>query len=167
MAQRKVKPAPAGASNYKHFRSARHCPNAFRFEYAWVNEGDFVTYSEGGSDPRSPYRIGKVVCLVRRDGTGKEYAEETLLVLTPNDLFTAGFVRHVPLSAVIEVRKASSGGDFARWFFFGEMPKPQTLCEFVQYGAMSDAYLGHYLTTPEGKIRSDWKNRKANAKVRT
>jgi len=149
------------AGKYRRFRKPRYCPNArtggFR---SWkVSEGDLILYREPHTDGTHGYVLARVLGLATHGGDGSEYPKPRLAVLAVDDMLTFGMERHVALEDVEEVLdRGAPARHFARWFLFGQMPPPELAYALVEYGGMSDGYLGEYLTGPEGELRKDWRD---------
>jgi hypothetical protein len=148
------------AGKFKRFRKPRYCPGASATGFRkWaVSEGDLVRYREEYADGSHGSRLARVLGLATHGGDGTEYPGPRLAVLAANDMLTCGYERHVAIEDVEEVLDPSQGRDFARWFLFGTVPGPELAYAVSEYGAMSDSYLGKYLTAPEGEVRKDWRD---------
>ena len=105
--------------------------------------------------------IDRVLCLVRRDGCGntlrtsKGKPEPQLLVLQLGDSMSFASERYVHPTWVTEVVQPN---DLLRWLLLGKVPSPELAVAFIKYGAMSSNYITKYLTSPEGEIRTDWRD---------
>jgi len=148
------------AGKYKRFRKPRYCAEATHlgFRKHSVSEGDLIAYREEYADGSHGIRLARVLGLATHGGDGTQYPKPRLAVLAANDMLTHGWERHVALEDVAEVLDPSEGRDFARFFLFGDMPSPELAYGLVEYGGMSDGYLGEYLTEPEGELRKDWRD---------
>lgn len=142
------------SGQFKRFKKARYCPNASAIGYSKhsVNEGDLISFCADGDHQR----LGRVLGLATHGGDGKKYKKPRLAVLAASDMLSFGMERHVDLDDVLEIFDPSRIRDFARFFLFGDMSSPEETYKATAYGAMSDSYIGKYLTYPEGQLRKDW-----------
>jgi len=155
------------AGKFKRFKKPRYCPEAtsLGFRAHSVKEGDLILYREEHEDGSYTSRLARVLGLATHGGDGSVYIKPRLAVLAASDMLSHGYERHVALEDVSEVMDTTGGGlfhgrerDFARWFLFGTMPAPELAYAVSEYGALSDGYLGKYLTSPEGELRKDWRD---------
>ncbi len=125
--------------------------------YGDLTPGCHVMFAERYQDDSERERMGRVLGIATHDGTGAQYKrprkDPMLAVLVPSDDMHFAYVRHIAKS---DIRQLISPGAFARWFLFGAAPSPELAHEVSEYGALSDSYVGEYLTAPEGALRSDW-----------
>lgn len=146
---------------FKSFKKARYCPNASAVGYSKhsVSIGDLISFREEITDTEELRVLGRVLGLATHNGRGEKYEKPHLVVLAASSMLSYGFERHVELEDVMEILDPSRIRDFARFFLFGTMPSPEVANEMAKYGAMSDSYIGAFLTYPEGQIRKDWRRR--------
>jgi hypothetical protein len=132
------------ASRYKPIRKPIYAPNASASGYGKyeVKDGDYIIYHTRGCPT-----IGRVLAQATHDGQGNKYATPVLLVLQASDNMTFGYIRHISIEDVSQIYRRGEGmnGDFAEWFFKGDLPSVQEVERAVDFGAMSDNYIGRYL----------------------
>lgn len=134
------------ASRYKPIRKPIYAPNAKQIGHTEhsVKDGDYIMYVLRADGCPS---LGRVLGQATHDGTGKKYGKPTLLVLQASDDMSFGYTVHVPIADVTRVRRRGPGvtGDFACWFFQGDLPSVEEVERAVEFGSMSDFYIGRYL----------------------
>ena len=139
-----------------------------------VKDGDYILYREHYVGGGTGSRLARVLGRATHDPDGKPYGKKkvVLVVLAASDNFTHGYERWIDLGDVLEVRRPGthSHGEFAKWFFTGQLASPGEVLRMVQYGAMKDEYIGEYLKN--GKLQFDKKRVKhkvkgSNPKVKT
>lgn len=137
------------------FSKPRYCPNAETTGGpAYAAIGDLVVFETlPDTDGATRRQLGRVLGLVNVFDNGEKPDGEHLVVLAANDSLEFGYERYVSIK---NVRKVTTSGDFAKFFLFGEMPRPEVAIAAVKYGAMNDR-VGKYLD--DGEMRPTWMNR--------
>lgn len=137
------------------FTKPRYCANAETTGApVYVAIGDLIVFETlPATDGTTRRQLGRVLGKVNVFDNGEVPEGEHLVVLAADDALEFGYERYV---SVENVRKVTGGGDFAKFFLFGEMPDPEVAIRAVKYGAMNNR-IGKYLD--DGELRPTWMNR--------
>ena len=139
-------------NKFKIFTTPRYCADAETTGApVYVAIGDLIVYSEEYVNG-SGRRLARVLGIVNQFDNGVIPKEEHLVVLAANDALDFGYERYVPLNMV---RTVTGGGDFAKFFLFGEMPLPEVAIAVIKYGAMNNR-IEKYLE--DGELKASFRN---------
>lgn len=144
-------------TQYRSFKRLGFYAGSLHWQYGDLHPGSHVLYAETHADGSESQRMGRILGIVTRLPDGKTVKpsrkDPLLAILVPSADMRYGYMRFVQKSAI---RSHFTPGAFARWFLYGETPPAQLAHDVQTYGAMSNDYLGKYLTAPEGALRTDW-----------
>ncbi len=136
------------------FTKPRYCANAETTgEPVYAAIGDLIVFeSLPDTEGNTRRQLGRVLGLVNIFDNGEVPKDEHLVVLVADDALEFGYERYVSLE---NVRKVTGGGDFAKFFLFGEMPTPEVAIAVVKYGAMNNR-IEKYLE--DGELKASFRD---------